>query len=190
MAFLHYGHLAFSGAGLMILEATAVAQEGRITPECLGLYNDENEEALGNLVVKLRTHSDMPLGLQLGHAGRKASVLSRLVGNGPLSAEQGAWETFGPSAKAFSDRWHTPTAIDAAKMDEIVEQYRIATLRAARIGFDMIEIHGAHGYLLSEFFSPLANYRCDEYGGSIEIVYVSRFEFSTWFVLRGSKKRR
>lgn len=165
--FLHYGHLAFSGAGLLIIEATAVAEEGRITHDCMGLWSDENEEALSRLVLKIREHSDIPIGIQLGHAGRKASVQSRLVGNGPLNTDQGAWETFGPSAKSFSEKWPTPTKIDRSKMDEIVEQYRKATERAERIGFDMIEIHSAHGYLLSEFLSPLANERQDEYGGSL-----------------------
>ncbi len=162
---IHYGSLAFSGAGLLIIEASAVSPEGRITPDCLGLWSDENEAALGRILQKIRRLSDMPIGIQLSHAGRKASVFSRLVGNGPLGKNDGAWETFGPSDVAFGKGWHTPTTLDRAAMDKVIEDFRNATRRANRLGLDLIEIHSAHGYLLSQFLSPLANKREDEYGG-------------------------
>jgi 2,4-dienoyl-CoA reductase-like NADH-dependent reductase (Old Yellow Enzyme family) len=162
---IHYGNLAFSGAGLLIIEAAAVAPEGRITHGCLGLWSDENETALSHTVKRIRQYSSMPIGLQLAHAGRKASVVSRLLGSGPLTKEQGAWETFGPSDVPFAPGWPTPTALDRSLMDKVIADFRNATRRANRIGLDLLEIHGAHGYLLSEFLSPLANKRQDEYGG-------------------------
>lgn len=164
---IHVGSLAMSGAGLFILEATAVAERGKITHGCLGLWSDENEAALKQVIDRTRQYSDIPIGIQLSHAGRKASALSPFEGRGALTPEQGAWDTVGPSAIPFAD-WHVPAMLDRAGMDRIVADFVQAARRADRIGLAMIELHCAHGYLLSQFLSPLANNRTDEYGGSAE----------------------
>ncbi len=163
----HIGMLSHSGAALVVFEATGVEREGRITPGCLGLYSDENERALKRVVDAVRRYSKVPLGIQLAHAGRKASVASPWQGGKPLRPEQGAWQTMGPSALPFDDGWHTPKALSRGEIDRIVEAFARAAERARRIGLDEIELHCAHGYLMAEFLSPLANKREDEYGGSL-----------------------
>jgi len=165
---LHLGHLAFSGAGLLLLEATAVEPAGRISRECLGLYSEANEEALAAVLRLVRQHSTLPIGIQLGHAGRKASTRKPGDGRGALTAAEGAWQTVGPSAVPFGEGWSVPSALDRAGMDRIAAAFVRATARAARLGFDAIEIHAAHGYLLSSFLSPIANRREDRYGGTLE----------------------
>lgn len=168
---MHIGSLAVSGAGLLILEATAVEAAGRITIDDLGLYDDAQEAALTQLVAGLRSYSDIPLGIQLGHAGRKASTKSPNDGRFRtlvLDDGNGGWQTWAPSALAFGEGWPQPLALDRAGLDRVRAAYVQAAQRAARIGFDLIEFHGAHGYLLSQFLSPLANRRDDEYGGSLE----------------------
>lgn len=165
---IHIGSLLNSGAGLLILEATAVERRGRITPQCLGLWSDENAEALGWVLKSARQYSKMPVGVQLSHAGRKASAHNPFVGKGPLKEGEGAWPVIGPSAIPFSEGWQVPAAMTRADMDEVLEAYVAATRRADAVGFDLIELHAAHGYLLSAFLSPLANQRDDEYGGSLE----------------------
>lgn len=165
---LHFGSMMMSGAGLFILEATAVAPEGRITPECLGLWNDANEQALGDVLARIRAYSRMPVGVQLNHAGRKAASHRPFDGRGPLLAGQGAWPVIGPSAIPFADKWQVPQAMDRAAMDRVREAFVEAARRADRIGLDLIELHAAHGYLLGQFMSPLANQRTDAYGGSLE----------------------
>ncbi len=165
---IHLGSLALSGAGLLILEATAVAEQGKITHGCLGLWSDDNEAALKDVIGTVRKYSDMPIGIQLSHSGRKGSAVSPFVGRGALSVEDGAWTTVGPSAIAFQQDWHTPLELDPEAMNQIVDSFVQATRRADRIGFAMIELHSAHGYLLSQFLSPIANKRTDEYGGSLE----------------------
>lgn len=165
---LHLGAMLTSGAGLFILEATAVAPEGRITPECLGLWNDANEQALGDVLRRVRAFSRMPVGIQLNHAGRKAASHRPFVGRGPLLADQGAWPVIGPSAVPFADGWQVPHAMDRAEMDRVRDAFVEAARRADRLGIDLIELHAAHGYVLSQFLSPLANHRTDAYGGSLE----------------------
>jgi 2,4-dienoyl-CoA reductase-like NADH-dependent reductase (Old Yellow Enzyme family) len=165
---VHLGHLSLSGAGLLIIEATGVEAHGRITPYCLGLYSDENEEALARVLKVVRSYSDMPVGLQLGHAGRKASMMRPSDGRGMVPPEKGGWQTRAPSAAAFSDGWPHPKAMDRQAMDEVIAAFVQATRRCVRLGIDLLEIHSAHGYLLSSFLSPLANLRTDQYGGSIE----------------------
>jgi 2,4-dienoyl-CoA reductase-like NADH-dependent reductase (Old Yellow Enzyme family) len=169
---IHLGQLALSGAGLLILEATGVEPEGRISPACLGLYNEETEAALGRVLDVVRRWSPMPLGIQLGHAGRKASTRpSWEVREGRtrwLARSDGGWEIVGPSAIPFSPGWPVPQELDEAGMDRIVTAFGQAARRAARLGFDLIEIHGAHGYLISSFLSPLANRRQDAHGGCLE----------------------
>jgi 2,4-dienoyl-CoA reductase-like NADH-dependent reductase (Old Yellow Enzyme family) len=161
---IHLGHLALSGAGLLILEATGVEPQGRISGECLGLYSDDNEAALARVLAVVRRYSAMPLGIQLSHAGRKASQ-KRPSAPGPVDTR--AWPLVGPSALAFSEDRQTPSELDGAGMQRIVDAFAQATRRAARLGLDMVEIHSAHGYLLSSFLSPLANRRTDAYGGSL-----------------------
>ena len=164
----HVGMLSHSGASLVVLEATGVEREGRITPGCLGLYSDENERALTRVVESVRRYSKTPLGIQLAHAGRKASAAPPWQGGKPLGPGQGAWQTMAPSALPFDDGWHTPKALTRGEIDRIVESFVRAAERARRVGFDEIELHCAHGYLMAEFLSPLANRREDEYGGSLE----------------------
>jgi 2,4-dienoyl-CoA reductase-like NADH-dependent reductase (Old Yellow Enzyme family) len=164
---IHLGNLALSGAGLLIIEATGVEARGRISPGCTGLYSDANEAAMRRVVDIVRQYSDMPIGIQLGHAGRKASTNPPQIGGASLKPEEGAWQTVAPSAVPFGEGWHTPTAMDRSLMDEVIAAAVKATERSARIGLDLVELHGAHGYLVSEFLSPLANKRNDSYGGEI-----------------------
>ena len=162
---IHLGQLALSGAGLLVIEATGVEPQGRISADCVGLYNDDNEAALARVLAVVRRYSRMPIGIQLSHAGRKAST-KRPSDPGPVDTR--AWPLVGPSAVAFSDDRQVPAELDRAGMDRIVAAFAQATRRAARLGLDLIEIHSAHGYLLSSFLSPLANRRTDAYGGSLD----------------------
>jgi 2,4-dienoyl-CoA reductase-like NADH-dependent reductase (Old Yellow Enzyme family) len=164
----HLGSLAISGAGLLFTEATAVEAAGRITLGCLGLYSDANEAALARVVAACRRFGNTPLGIQLAHAGRKASAHLPWEGGGALGAAEGAWPTVGASALAFDQGWHVPTALDEGAMSRIIAAFVAAVGRAARLGFDAIELHSAHGYLLHQFLSPIANRRDDRYGGSLE----------------------
>jgi 2,4-dienoyl-CoA reductase-like NADH-dependent reductase (Old Yellow Enzyme family) len=164
---IHLGNLSQSGAGMLLIEATGVEPRGRISPGCVGLYSDANEAALKRVLDICRKYSAMPIGIQLGHAGRKASTRPPQQGGTPLTPAEGAWETVAPSAVPFGDGWHTPRAMDRALMDEVIAAAVAATERAARIDLDVVELHGAHGYLVSEFLSPIANKRNDAYGGEI-----------------------
>ena len=164
----HLGSLALSGAGLLTVEATAVSPEGRITLGCLGLYNDENERALKSVVEMLRGASKTPLMLQLAHAGRKASSARPWEGGALLSSDVGGWDTIAPSALPHKPEEAAPLAMSHADIQRVTDDFAAAARRARRLGFDAIELHAAHGYLLHEFLSPIANQRADEYGGSIE----------------------
>lgn len=164
----HIGRLAISGAGLTIIEATGVDAQGRITLEDTGLWNDEQEASFKRILTDIRTYSDQPIGVQLAHAGRKASTHAPAKGGEALGPDEGAWETLAPSAIPFKDGWHTPKAMDEADMQRVIQAFVQAAERADRAGFDLVELHAAHGYLLSEFLSPLSNQRTDEYGGSPE----------------------
>ncbi|RZJ46772.1 MAG: NADH:flavin oxidoreductase/NADH oxidase [Brevundimonas sp.] len=164
----HLGRLAISGAGLVIVEATGVEAAGRISPADTGLWNDDQETAFAAILNGIRTYSDTPIGIQLGHAGRKASTTPPWIGNRSVTPEEGAWTTFAPSAIPFKDDWHTPVELDEAGMQRIIDAFVTAAGRALRAGFDLVELHAAHGYLLSEFLSPIANQRTDQYGGSPE----------------------
>lgn len=169
---VHYGMLAMSGAGLLCFEATHVERDGRITQGCLGLYSDENEAALRSIVEWARAW--MPgvrLGIQLAHAGRKASAQRPWKGGGPLTradAPDLPWTTVSASAVPYDTTWHTPVELDAVGLERVKQAFVDATLRSVRLGLDLIEMHGAHGYLLHQFLSPLSNRRSDEYGGSAE----------------------
>ena len=161
------GNLALSGAAMLVIEATGVTPEGRITPWCTGLWSDDNESAMKRVVDFLRTISPIRIGVQLNHAGRKASAHKPWEGRGPLAPGEGAWTTYAPSGIALAAGWPTPAALDRAGLQALLAAYTEAARRACRIGLDFIEMHSTHGYLLSEFLSPLANRREDEYGGSL-----------------------
>lgn len=165
---MHLGQLAISGNGLLILEATAVEPRGRITPYCLGLYSDENEAAMQRVIDFCRLHGNAKIGIQLAHAGRKASAHRPADGRHALAEDEGAWETVAPSPLPTSDRWPVPRMLDRAGMDDVRDAFVAGTKRSERVGFDLIELHMAHGYLLHEFLTPLSNQRNDEYGGSRE----------------------
>lgn len=167
---IHLGHLALSGAGLLIIEATGVEPRGRISRECLGLYNDDNEAALARVLGIVRQYSAMPIGLQLGHAGRKGSLRNPADGQGRGHAglDEGGWQTIAPSALPFAADWPVPREMDRADMDAVIDAFVAATQRCLRLDIDLLELHGAHGYLMiSSFLSPLANRRTDSYGGSL-----------------------
>jgi 2,4-dienoyl-CoA reductase-like NADH-dependent reductase (Old Yellow Enzyme family) len=164
----HLGTLSHAGAGLVVIEATGVEREGRITLGCLGLYSDANEQALARVVESYRRYSKTPIGIQLAHAGRKASASRPWEGGRSLKSGEGAWPTVAPSALPFDEGWHTPHALSRGEIDRIVQSFATAAQRAQRIGLDEVELHCAHGYLMAEFLSPLANRREDDYGGSLE----------------------
>ncbi len=164
----HLSSLALSGAGLLCLEATAVSPEGRITPGCLGLWNDENEAALAKVLEVVRAVSPIPVAIQLGHAGRKASSARPWEGGRLLDVTEGGWETIAPSAIPHLDNERAPHAMTQHDLDRVRDDFATAARRAVRLGVDAIELHGAHGYLLHQFLSPIANQRDDNYGGSLE----------------------
>jgi len=165
---IHLGHMALSGAGLLILEATAVEPDGRISPEDLGLWDDATEVALAPVMAAIRRYSSMPVAVQLAHAGRKASTRVPWEGGGQIAPEAGGWLTHAPSAMPYTDDQTTPIALDIAGLARIKAAFVAAAERADRLGIDAIEVHAAHGYLLHQFLSPLSNQRVDAYGGSLE----------------------
>ena len=166
---VHLGHLALSGAALLIIEATAVEAVGRITPACLGLWSDATEAALSRVLRSVRAHSPMPIAIQLGHAGRKASSHVPWQGGMLIAPDQpGGWRPLAPSALPHAEGEAAPQALDEAGMQRIVAAFADAARRAHRLGLDAIELHAAHGYLLHQFLSPIANARADAYGGSLE----------------------
>ena len=165
---MHLGQYAISGTGLLFVEATGVEPEGRITPGCVGLYSDENEAALKRVLNFCNAYGNVPVGIQLAHAGRKASVDVPWKGGAPLNADNGAWQTGGPSAEPYADGWHTPDAMDDEVLDRVKQGFVQAAERSVRLGFKVIELHGAHGYLMHQFLSPISNRRNDSYGGSLE----------------------
>ncbi|GAA3938798.1 NADH:flavin oxidoreductase/NADH oxidase [Hymenobacter algoricola] len=164
---VHLGSRAVGGAGLIITEAAAVAPEGRITPDDLGIWKDEHIEGLRRITTFIRAQG-VAAGIQLAHAGRKASTYTSWKGAGQVAQADGGWTTVAPSAVPFADAYPTPVALDAAGLARVVADFRAATVRALAAGFQLIEIHAAHGYLLHEFFSPLSNQRTDQYGGSFD----------------------
>ena len=166
---IHLGMLSHSGAGLLIVEATAVEAAGRITPGCLGLWSDANEAALARVLEAVRAHSSVPVAIQLGHAGRKASSRAPWHGGAQIPlGEAGSWRAVAPSALPHIEGEDPPEALDDAGLARLREAFAQAGRRAARLGFAGIEIHAAHGYLLHQFLSPIANRRSDAYGGSLE----------------------
>ena len=166
---IHLGQLALSGAGLLTIEASAVLPEGRISYGDVGLWNDETEAALAGVIASVRRHSDMPIAIQLSHAGRKASTDLPWHGGKQIapSAPNG-WQTEAPSAAAFAEGENPPLALDRDGLARIRDAFAASATRAARLGIDLIQLHAAHGYLLHQFLSPLSNHRDDDYGGSLE----------------------
>lgn len=166
---IHLGQLSLSGAGLLILEATAVNPEGRISYGDLGLWNSETQQALDKSLKAVRQYSPMPIGIQLAHAGRKASTEKPWDGGGALNpTDENGWQTLAPSAVAYDDNSPVPKAMSQSDIDSLINDFVNATKRADELGIDLIELHAAHGYLLHQFLSPLSNKRDDEYGGSLQ----------------------
>ena len=170
---VHLGHLLLSGAGLLMLEATAVTAEGRITHRDLSLWSDANESALQRVLTSVRRYSSMPIAIQLSHAGRKASSKVPWEGGQLIPLEQGGWTPMAPSAVPHLAGEPAPVELDQADLEHLKRAFVGAAERAHRIGIDVIELHAAHGYLLHQFLSPVSNHRTDEYGGSL----VNRMRF-------------
>jgi 2,4-dienoyl-CoA reductase-like NADH-dependent reductase (Old Yellow Enzyme family) len=165
--YVHLGSRAVGGAGIVFTEATHVAPEGRITPNCLGIWNDHQRDAFKRVAAFVENQGAVP-AMQLGHAGRKASTARPWDGGGPLSpASNNGWQVIGPSNLPFAD-WQEPIAMEHAEIDRVQRDFAAAARRALEAGFQLLELHAAHGYLNHSFLSPLSNKREDEYGGSLE----------------------
>ncbi|WP_108459706.1 NADH:flavin oxidoreductase/NADH oxidase [Devosia naphthalenivorans] len=158
---MHWGHLALSGAALIMIESTAVEANGRIGPHCLGLYSDETAHQLGNVLDRVRKYGDARFGVQLSHAGRKGSSV-----RGRVALREGGWRTYAPSAIAVGPDWPVPADCTMQDLKRIRHSFAAAARRAEEIGLDVVELHAAHGYLLHQFLSPLTNRREDSFGGS------------------------
>ena len=170
---IHMGSMLTSGAGMFIIEATAVSPEGRITPYCVGLWSDETAQAMDRVLSSVRQYSAMPIAIQLGHAGRKASTPkpweSEQTGQHVIQPDEPlGWQTIAPSAIPFYSDSTPPRAMTSTDIEQLVEDFVTAAKRAEALGIDGIELHMAHGYLLHEFLSPLSNQRTDEYGGNLD----------------------
>ncbi len=165
---MHLGMLANSGAAMVVVEATHVERHGRITHGCMGLYSDGNELALGHVIAAAKIFGTAKFGVQLAHAGRKASSQRPWEGGTYLRPNEDPWQTIAPSAIAYGDGWHVPREMTEADMDRVRDAFVNSAKRALRIGFDEIELHMAHGYLMHTFLSPVSNKRTDQYGGSLE----------------------
>ena len=166
--FTHINSLALSGAAMFCIEATAVEPIGRITPGCLGLWNDATEAALKPILASVRKRSKAAVAIQLAHAGRKASSHKPWDGGQLIPVSEGGWLAEGPSDVPHKETETPPRALDAAGLARIRDAFVAGTKRAERLGIDAIEVHCAHGYLLHQFLSPISNKRTDEYGGSLE----------------------
>ena len=163
---VHLGSRAVGGAGVVMVEASAVSPEGRITPDDLGIWSDRQAEALAPIVSFMQRFGAV-CGIQIAHAGRKASTAAPFKGGHPLSSSEGSWQTLGPSAVPFG-HYPAPRALEKTDLDKVKNDFRDAARRALSARFEILEIHLAHGYLLHSFLSPLSNRRTDEYGGSLE----------------------
>ncbi len=163
---VHLGQFAQSGVGLIIAEATGVEPQGRITPGCTGLYSDACDDGFARILRFARSVGNSRFGIQLAHAGRKASTVAPWEGGGQVTT--GGWQTESASAVPYLPGWPAPVALDGEGMARITRAFADAAARAARIGVDLIEVHAAHGYLLHQFLSPLTNRRVDAYGGSLD----------------------
>ncbi len=165
---MHLGSLAVSGSALVFIEATAVEPAGRISPTDVGLWDDETQDAIARTLRDIRSFADTPFAIQLAHAGRKASCTQPWFGGRQLPLNEGGWETYAPSAIPFDPNDRAPQELDDNSLKRIIDAYIQAARRSVDLGIDAIELHGAHGYLLHEFLSPLSNQRQDKYGGSLE----------------------
>jgi len=165
--FVHYGSRAVGGAGLILVEATAITPEGRITPQDLGIWNDDQIAGLKRITHFIHEQGAIA-GIQLGHAGRKASHASPVNGGKQLAEKDGGWQTVAPSPLPFVGSEKGPKELNLSELDTLIAQFKAAAVRAEKAGFRVLEIHGAHGYLLHQFLSPLSNKRTDAYGGSFE----------------------
>lgn len=174
----HLGARAAGGLGLMIVEATGVVPEGRITPGCTGLWNDVQRDAFKPIVEFVKSQG-MAIGIQLAHAGRKASCALPWQGGAQLSFADGGWQTVAPSALPFKGSDNPPHAMSRDDIAHLVDSFVAATRRAANAGFDLVEIHAAHGYLLHSFLSPLSNKRTDDYGGTLRNRARALYEVTT-----------
>ena len=164
---VHLGSRAVGGSAVVLAEATSVSPEGRISLGDTGLWNQEQQEAWTPIAQFIKAQGAIP-GMQLAHAGRKASTRRPWEGHGPLLGGQGDWPTLAPSPLPFDKGWPTPQALDGADIQKVIANFRAAAQRALAAGFQLIELHAAHGYLLHQFLSPLSNHRRDSYGGSFE----------------------
>jgi len=164
---VHLGSRAVGGAGLVMVEATGVTPAGRITPFCTGLWSDAHREAFAPIARFIREHGAVP-GIQLAHAGRKASTDAPWRGGSPLTRDQGGWKPQSPGNVPFTPKHVVPHALTQIEIDALVTAFADAARRARASGFDVVELHCAHGYLLHEFLSPLTNQRTDQYGGSLD----------------------
>ncbi|MBL6952206.1 MAG: NADH:flavin oxidoreductase/NADH oxidase [Alphaproteobacteria bacterium] len=166
---MHLGQLCTGGAGLVIAEATGVSPAGRISPQCLGLYSDANEAAIKRVIDFCQEHGTGQIGVQLGHAGRKASTGAPGTGRQAIGPDEAdGWQTVAPSALPYAEDWNLPLALDDAGLAEVKAQFVAAAQRAARAGYALAELHAAHGYLLHQFLSPISNQRNDGYGGDLD----------------------
>ena len=184
----HLTQMGLSGAGLVMIESTAVEEIGRITNHCIGLYDDDCKNSIKTILdeVKKLSLPSTKFGIQLGHAGRKASTQRPWEGRLYLKKNESPWQTCSPSSIPFDEGWHVPKELSYKDMDRIKHSFVNASLRASQIGFDLIEIHGAHGYLLHQFLSPISNRRQDEYGGSLE--NRMRFPLEVFLAVKESSK--
>jgi 2,4-dienoyl-CoA reductase-like NADH-dependent reductase (Old Yellow Enzyme family) len=164
---VHLGSRAVGGAGLIFTEATAISPEGRISPDDAGIWNDEQMNAYKKITSFIKSQKSV-LGIQLAHAGRKASTFSPWKGSGKVPIEDGGWQTLAPSPIPFSENFPLPKEMDENDIRIVVEQFSKAAARSIEAGFEIIELHFAHGYLVHEFYSPISNRRNDKYGGSLE----------------------
>ncbi len=164
---VHLGSRAVGGAGLIMMEATSVEARGRISPQDLGIWKDDHMAMLARIVGFIHSHGGVA-GMQLAHAGRKASCYRPWDGNGAIPIDQGGWTPIGPSPIPFAEDYTQPEELSEAGIREVIAAFGAATRRTLQAGFRVVEIHGAHGYLLHEFMSPLSNQRRDQWGGSFE----------------------
>ncbi len=164
---VHLGARASGGAAVVIVEATGIVAEGRISDGCLALYNQVQAQALKPITAFIKSQGSIP-AIQLAHAGRKASMKTPMNGGALLALDKGGWEVVAPSAESFSDHYRKPKALSHQEISEVIESFKHSARLALEAGFEIIEIHAAHGYLLHQFLSPLSNHRSDEYGGSLE----------------------
>jgi 2,4-dienoyl-CoA reductase-like NADH-dependent reductase (Old Yellow Enzyme family) len=164
---VHLGTRAVGGAGLVMVEATAVSPEGRISPDDSGIWSDAHSEAFSRITTFIKEQGSVA-GIQLAHAGRKASTWTPWKGDGMVPVSEGGWEALAPSAVPFGPKYPQPREMNADDIQKAIDHFAAAARRSVDAGFEVIEVHAAHGYLLHEFLSPLSNQRTDEYGGSIE----------------------